>query len=54
MRRKICGMVIGLCMLLLFGIVGEIENGASLWLMLWTVPISAVLFGSGAVGGYFM
>ena len=51
MRRKICGMVIGLCTILTLVIHGYIESGGSVWSMLWLIPVLVVGMAAIRIGG---
>lgn len=53
MKGKICGAIVVACLVLLFSIAGAIENGASLSVMLWSIPITFVLWVAGSVGNIF-
>ena len=35
--------LLGICFMLLIGIIGNVECGASLWQLLWCVPVFAVM-----------
>jgi hypothetical protein len=43
MKETICNSVIGICIFLLIGIVGNVECGASEWQLLWGFPLFAVM-----------
>jgi len=51
MKRKICGMVIGLCMILTLIVHGYIESGGSVWSMLWLIPVLVVGMAAIRIGG---
>lgn len=43
MKEGLCVGVLGICFMLLIGIIGNVECGASLWQLLWCVPVFAVM-----------
>lgn len=56
MRREtvvnICGSIVLLCLASMFCIFGTVENGGSLWLMLWCIPVLAVMACAGVAMDY--
>lgn len=52
MKGKICGIIFVACMVLCFGIVGAIDNGAAVSNVLWCAPAVFVMWVSGRVGGF--
>ena len=51
MKRKICGMLLGVCMILMLLIHGYIEGGGSGWSVLWAIPITVVGMAAIRIGG---
>ena len=52
MKSKICGYIFAICMVLAFGIGGKIECGASMSCILGCIPLFAIMWASGRIGGF--
>ena len=52
MKRKICGIIFTICMVLVFGIVGKIENGEPMSIIWWCIPLFATMWKTGTIGGF--
>ena len=52
MRRKICGGVIVLCIVLALAIYESVDTGGSAYLMLLFLPLYAVEFTALQIGGF--
>ena len=54
MKRKICGLIILIGLVLMVGIIGGIEwNNQPFTNALWFFPIMAVMWGAGKIGGFY-
>ena len=53
MRRKICGVIFFSCILSLIGIAGGIEQGGSLSVAIWCLPIFLIMTMSFLIGGFY-
>lgn len=52
MKRKICGIVFAICMVLVFGVMGKIECGEPMCNIWWCIPLLATMWASGRIGGF--
>lgn len=52
MKRKICGLLIGISLVLFIGIIGGVSDGEPLRNALWCIPALLVTYGAAKVGGY--
>ena len=43
MKEKICVAIIGICMLLIIGLFGGVDNGEPVTNLVWCVPLLAVI-----------
>ena len=54
MKRKICGMVIGIGLLIILGIIGGIDYaGEPLTNCLWILPTMIVMWIAAKIGGFY-
>lgn len=52
MKRKICGLLIGIGLIIFIGIIGGVSDGEPLRNALWCIPALLVTYGAAKVGGY--
>ena len=53
MKKRICGLISAVSFLLIWGIVGGIDNGQPLSNAWWIVPLLATMLTSLKIGGAF-
>ena len=49
MKKKICGFIFGISLLLIIGIVGGVDCGEPLTNVLWCIPLLAAMGISGFI-----